>query len=168
MEQPEEELNGVQTKNEENILGKPGHGQGGRKCAGRTRAGGWPRKRSNCHCRPVSGFSEVEQAERLEEDWEVVHTEEEEDPWAGLGMDEAEESLPGGPAWACGHAEGIAMPGAAKGTARFRQGPACGKAFWTTARGGAEGAARKTVGRKAADLGYSRWRSEVQMKFWRF
>ena len=47
---------GTNKKRKQGFLGRPGHGRGGRECAGRTRAGGWPRKRSHCHGRPVSGL----------------------------------------------------------------------------------------------------------------
>ena len=46
----------------------------------------------------VESPEEVEPAEQPEEEWDAMHMEDEEDPWAGLGMDEAEEIPPGIPA----------------------------------------------------------------------
>ena len=38
---------------------------------------------------------EVEQAEQPEKEWDAMQMEDEEGPWAGLGMDETEETPPG-------------------------------------------------------------------------
>ena len=59
-------------------------------------------------------LSEVEQAVRLAEEWD--------DSWRGLGMDEAEERLPGAPVQAGGHSEeATALAGQAEGLSEVEQ-----------------------------------------------
>ena len=66
--------------------GREAHAAQGEK----SNVGSHPRGRPQC----VHSLSEG-QAERLGEEWDAMQIEDEEDPWEGLGTDEAREILPG-------------------------------------------------------------------------
>ena len=71
---------------------------------------------------PEKMQEEAKQTERPQEEFNAMHTEGEEDPWARPGMDEAEENLPRVPAKARSHAEcTTAMTGPAEGPSEVEQ-----------------------------------------------
>ena len=72
---------------------------------------------ANVESQAEKSSEQAEEAERPEEELNAMQTEGEEDPLAGLGMDEAEESLPSAPVKAGGHAEATTITGLAQGPA---------------------------------------------------